>query len=150
MNSPAAGAFRRSLRALFALRGSTGSPGGGGRSRSVVLPESGYSAGIAWPLGRRLAAPRGIPRSPGGRHHLVGDGGVESGLVDDIPRYHASHLRPVDTFLRRLGDISLKELSSLNHIATVRSAEAYRSGADYIIDFRAVNSRDNYHLANRR
>lgn len=98
-NSPAA--LRRSLRAPLALRRST-------RLRSIVLPESGYSARIAWPLGRWF--PRGIHRRPG-YHHLAGDGSVESGVVDDIPRYHVNHLLSLDKLLRRLGDISLKNSS---------------------------------------
>lgn len=96
--------FRRSLWTPLALsRASAGFSSGGDRFRSIVFPKSGYPTRVSGPLRRRL--PRGIH---GSSAHVASDG-IESGVVHDIPRYHASHLLFVDKFLRGLGDISLRK-----------------------------------------
>lgn len=94
---------RQSLRTFLALRRLTGLSSGGNWFRSIVLPESRYSARITGPLRRRFL--RGTRWRSGYRAGDV----IESGIIDDIPRYHASHLLFVDKFLRWLGDISLKK-----------------------------------------
>lgn len=82
--------FHRPLGTSLALRRSTGFPSGGNRFWSIVLSESEYSARITGPFRRRFS--RGIRWKP--------ECGIKSGVVDDIPRYHASHLLFVDKLLR--------------------------------------------------